>query len=138
MKRMMYLDRTSNEIENLINGTKDVIIRAANIKKFPYKMVDDGDKLYLLPNDSKVIVRVSATVNKAIFIETTNEKERLEIFEVYKNRVKLNKKKTEYILKRKYISIFILSDIKEEYAKVDKSQYGLKEDWLEIIDVEKG
>lgn len=133
MKRILYLHKKSKEIEHLLNGQKDVIIRAANIKKYPYKMIEKGYLLYLLQNDKSELVYCSAVVKEAIFYEVSNNNHMDEIIAKYKDRAKLSKQKLEYIKKRKYISLFILDQIKETTGKIDHSRYGEVDDWVVLI-----
>lgn len=65
MKRMMYTDKESKEIEKLLSGEKNIIIRGANIKKFPYKMFNKGDELYLL--ESKEIAEIKSIVSDVYY-----------------------------------------------------------------------
>ncbi len=132
MKKMMYLDKKSLEIENIINGSKDVIMRGANIKKYPFKMIQDNDRLYLLQNDQKDVVYVSARVKKSLFFEVESKENLQEILSKYQDRVKLSSKKLNYIKERKYVSIFEIDDIKIENLRINHSLYGIEEDWIRL------
>ncbi len=136
MKRILYLDKQSNEIENLLQGNKNVIVRGANIRKYPYKMIDVGYRLYFLNNNKEGVILASATVEEALFIEESNLERRLEFLSNFDFR--LTEKKMKYVEDRMYISIFKLKDIKKEHATFDSSLYGKKDDWLIINDIETG
>lgn len=130
MKRLLYLDKKSNEIEDILSRKKQVIIKAANIKKYPYQMIHIGYRVYLMNNNNENIILASGSVLESIYIE--NNMENKDILENYLNKSFLDKKKKTYIEQRKYISVFILTDIKEEYAVLDHSMYGKKDDWMII------
>ena len=129
----MYLDKDSNEVENILNHTKDVIIRAANIKKYPYQMIDKGDTLYVLQNDSKSLVYGSVIIKEAIFNEYPIREERVALMNKYQDRAKLSKKKTDYILARKYISVFIVDKVQKLHGTLDTSNYKKVEDFIQFI-----
>lgn len=135
MKRLLYLDKKSNEMENLLNGSKDVVIRAANIKKYPFGMIKEGYELVFINNNRENIVKASSIVKRAIFIETKSKEETHDILEKYKSRILLSKERCNYISERKYISIFELSHIKKENALLERSSYGKDDDWIVLHDI---
>ena len=49
---------------------------------------------------------------------------------------KLREKKLNYVLERKYVSVFTLAEIRKEYATLDHSLYGIEDDWMIITDIE--
>ena len=132
MNKILYLDKKSNEIENLLSGNKDIVIRAANIKKYPFKMIENEDIVYFINNNAEDVVLASATVSQAIFYQVNSELEMDELLSIYSDRAKLSRKKIDYIKKRKYVSIFVFKNIKSEYGTIDRSMYGVKENWIEL------
>ncbi len=137
MKRMMYLDKKSKEIEYLLSGTKDVILRGANIKKYPFEMIHKDDRLYLLLNDAKDIVYSSARVKDALFFEISNKDQMTKLIEKYQDRAKLSKQRLDYIKARKYVSVFVLDDVKREKARIDHSLSHQIEDWIILNDIDE-
>lgn len=125
MNRLLYLDKASNEIENLLSGTKQIIMRAANIKKYPYKMIDEGYRVFFMNNNSEYVILASATIKQAIFLLNDGEN-----VEPYLAKTGLRKQKADYIRKRKFVSVFILDDIKSERLKLIRGLYGVEEDWM--------
>ena len=53
MDHVVYLDYKSNELENILNGSKTMLIRGATGRKVPYGRVDTKDTLYLINNELK-------------------------------------------------------------------------------------
>lgn len=133
MKRLLYLDKKSNEIEDLLAVRKNVIVRGANIKKYPYKMIEEGYRVYFMNNNSEGVILASATILDALFIEEENYQKREELLNCHDFR--LSKDKLDYVKDRKYISIFTLDNIKKEYATLDHSLYGVKDDWMIVNDI---
>lgn len=134
MKRLLYLDKKSNEIEDILSNKKLTIIRGANIKKYPYKMIEKGYRVYFMNNNSKNIILASATIEDALYIEETDKIKREKLLSNYDFR--LTKRRMNYVLERKYISIFTLSDVRKEYASLDHSLYGIEDDWMIIKNIE--
>ena len=132
MKRFIYLDRESNELENLLSGKKNVYMRGANIKKYPYKMINELDTVYMLQNDSKDQISAKATVKEALFFVKDNST--IDEINSFLELAKLSVKKKKYVLDRKYISVFVLDNITKMDATIDRSEYGKTEDWIRIIE----
>lgn len=135
MNRLLYLDKKSDEIKNLLSGKKNSIMRAANIKKYPYQMINRGYRVFFKNNDTEGIIVASAQVKEAIFLENTNTTSKQEV-EAYLSLTYLRKQKKDYIRKRKYVSIFILEDVKEEKLLLDNSLYGIEDDWMRFKRIE--
>ncbi len=136
MNQFTYLDKDSNEVSNILNGKKDIIIRAANIKKFPFKMINKGDTLYLLQNDNTSKVYGKANIKETMFLETTLE-DRIKIISKYKDRVLLSDKRIEYISDRKYLSVFFLEHIEPLDGTLDTSLHKIEEDFVKFIPTKK-
>lgn len=63
MDHIVTLDSESHEIENLLNGTKSMIIHGADVKCNPYGVVKKGDILYLTDNKSFEKIKAKAVVS---------------------------------------------------------------------------
>jgi hypothetical protein len=63
MNYLVTLDSEAKEIENLIKGTKSMIIHGANIKCIPYGIVAEGDILYFVNNDNCTEVKAKGVVS---------------------------------------------------------------------------
>jgi len=48
MDHVVYLDAQAKELENLLSGSKTMIIRGATGRKLPHGRVDSGDMLYFI------------------------------------------------------------------------------------------
>lgn len=135
MKRLLYLDYKSNEIHNLLHNNKRFVIRAANIKKYPYKMIKKGYTVYFMNNNAEDIILASATIKQTTFLELHTSEEKEKMIKKYKDLVLLSDSKLDYVTQRKYVSIFELDNIRVENAKLDRSLYGIEEDWIRITTI---
>ena len=63
MDHVVYLDAKANEMKNLLNGTKTMIIRGAVGRKLPYGRVNVGDILYFINNNAEGLLKVKAEVS---------------------------------------------------------------------------
>jgi hypothetical protein len=63
MDHIVTLDSRANEIENLIRGTKSMIIHGADVKCVPYGLVAEGDFLYFVTDSRSAEVKAKAIVS---------------------------------------------------------------------------
>jgi len=63
MDHIVTLDSRSNEIENLIRGTKSMIIHGADVKCIPYGLVAGDDVLYFVADDGSGEVKAKGIVS---------------------------------------------------------------------------
>jgi hypothetical protein len=63
MDHIVTLDSEAHEIENLLQGTKSMIIHGADEKCNPYGMVENGDVIYFVDSDDSTIVKAKAVVS---------------------------------------------------------------------------
>jgi len=63
MNYIVILDSGSKEIENLVMGTKSMIIHGANVECIPYGIVAEGDILYFVNNDNCDEVKAKGVVS---------------------------------------------------------------------------
>jgi hypothetical protein len=53
MDHVVYVDAAANEMEKLLDGSKEVILRGAAGRKLPYGRVDPGDRLFFIRNNGE-------------------------------------------------------------------------------------
>ena len=61
MDHIVYLNHKAKELENLINGSKSMIIRGAMGRKLPYGILNIGDVLYFAENNGDGLVKAKLT-----------------------------------------------------------------------------
>ena len=137
MDHVVYLDAQAKELENLLSGSKTMIIRGATGRKLPHGRVDKGDMLYFINNNSEGMVRAKAKVKSAFHSEKMNEDESRAL--VMKNQVQL--RLTEKQMKRwagkRYLVLIEVSDVKEiQPFAIEKSKYSNMDDWLLVEKIE--
>ena len=62
MDHVVYLDYKCKELENLKNGKKTMLIRAAMGRKLSYGRVNYNDKLYFIENKGDGLIKGKAIV----------------------------------------------------------------------------
>jgi hypothetical protein len=62
MDHIVTLDSRANEIENLIRGTKSMIIHGGDVKCIPYGLVSEGDVLYFVTDNISSEIKAKGIV----------------------------------------------------------------------------
>lgn len=137
MDHVVYLDAKANELENLLNGKKKMIIRGATGRKLPYGRVSDGDTLYFINNNAEGSIRARAKVKSVFNSEKLSKEESMNFVEQNQNKLLLTMKQFNRWAGKRYLVLIELSDVKEiEQFEIDKSDYSNMDDWLLVENIE--
>ncbi len=113
MDYIVTLDAGANEIENLLSGTKSMIIRGADEKCIPYGIVHEGDILYFTYNNNCNSIRAKAIVSSVYNSCQLSEEESYEM--IIRNQEKLSLPDDLFYkwAGKKYLILIGLKEVKE-------------------------
>lgn len=133
---VVYLDAKAGELENLLSGKKNMIIRGATGRKLPYGRVDEGDVLYFINNNAEGKIRARAVVVSVFNSDKMEEEESIDLVEKNQKHLQLSDKQFEKWAGKRYLVLIGVKDIKEiENFAIDKSSFGNMDDWLLVEDI---
>jgi len=137
MDHVVYLDAQTEELENLLSGSKTMIIRGATGRKLPHGRVDSGDMLYFINNNAEGKVRAKAKVKSTFHSEKMTEDESRALVKMNQPKLSLTEKQIKRWAGKRYIVLIEVADIKEipPFA-IDRSKYGNMDDWLPVEKIE--
>ena len=137
MDHVVYLDAQAKELENLLSGSKTMIIRGATGRKLPYGRVDAGDVLYFINNNAEGMVRATAKVKRAFHSEKMTEEESQSLVKRNQPKLRLTEKQVKRWAGKRYIVLIEVGDVKEIPAfAINRSNYGNMDDWLLVEKIE--
>jgi hypothetical protein len=137
MDNVVYLDSKAKELENLISGKKNMIIRGAMGRKIPYGKVNTGDVLYLIENNGDGLVKAKATVSDVFNSEKLTKEESIELVGRYQEKLLLDKGLLKRFGGKRYIVLITVKEIELLPSfKIDRSSYGNMDDWLPVADID--
>ncbi|HSF82326.1 MAG TPA: hypothetical protein VLA49_13880 [Anaerolineales bacterium] len=76
MNHLVFLDARAGELEKILSGIKNMIVKEFDPAQFAAYPVKPGDSLYFLRNKNECALRVKATVLRVLFF-TNNKHEEL-------------------------------------------------------------
>lgn len=137
MDHVVYVDAKANEMEKLLNGEKNMIIRGAAGRKLPYGRVDTGDFLYFINNNGEGQVKAKAVVSNVFNSEKMTKEESIALVEENQDKLNLTKKQFKRWSGKRYIVLIEVESVDAiEAFDIDKSDYGNMDDWLPVENIE--
>jgi hypothetical protein len=138
MDHVVYLDTKSKELENLLNGSKTMIIRGAGGRKMPYGRVQNDDVLYFIRNNGEGEIRAMGTVCAVINSEKLSVEESFRLIINNQGKLQLPDKQFEKIAGKRFLVLIGLTDVKPvESFLIDKSDFSNMDDWLPVGDIDR-
>jgi hypothetical protein len=138
MEHVVYLDAKAKELENLLAGTKTMILRGAAGRKMPYGRVGTGDMLYFINNNSEGLVRAKGMVKSVINSEPLSPAESEKLIDCYQDKLQLTEAQLKRWAGKRFLVLIEVEDVQAlEAFKINKSQYGNMDDWLPVEDIKK-
>ena len=138
MDHIVYLDAAAKEFEQLLSGTKTMIIRGAAGRKIPYGRVDPGDCLYFILNNSEGVIRARAWVQKVIHSEKLSEDGSIKLISENREKLQLTEKQLARWSGKRYLVLIEVEKVEEIIPfGIDKSSYGNMDDWLPVGEIGK-
>ena len=136
MDHIVYLDKQSNELQNLIDGSKDIILRGATGRKLPYGRCNVGDNLYFVNNNGEGFVKAKAIILDVEFTNQLSKEESEKIVDSLQDRTKLHTKALKRFRGKRYLSIIKVASVEEvEPFQFDKSNFSNMDDWLPVGEI---
>ncbi|MBI9051271.1 MAG: hypothetical protein JEZ00_17745 [Anaerolineaceae bacterium] len=136
MDQVVYVDKKANEMQRLLDGEKNMLIRGANGRKLPYNRVHAGDCLYLINNNAEGEAKAKAIVKRVVQSEKMTEEESRQMLAAYQSGLQLTPAQKKRWDGKKYLIIIALDQIQAiDPIKIDKSNYSNMDDWLQVEDI---
>jgi len=138
MDHVVYVDAKSNELKNLIENKKTMIVRGATGRKLPYGRVNMGDTLYFIKNNSEGEVKAKAIVSSVFNSEKMTEDESIELVKKNQRKLQLTEKQFQKWAGKRYIVLIEIMGFKKiKPFSIDKSNYSNMDDWLPVENIDK-
>lgn len=136
MDHVVYVDFKAKELQRLINGEKNMIIRGANGRKLPYDRVHEGDCLYLINNNAEGFVKAKAIVKEVTQTHKMVPEESAQTLAMYQPNLQLTEAQIKRWSGKKYLIFIELESIEGITPfEIDKSNYSNMDDWLPVEDI---
>lgn len=138
MDHVVYIDYKARELDHLKSGEKNMIIRGAMGRKFPYNAVNADDVLYLIENKGDGMIKSKAMVKQVFNSDKLTPEESESLVMENQDKLQLDENLFKRFAGKRYIVLITITDFETlEPFKIDRSDYGNMDDWLPVGNIEK-
>lgn len=136
MDHVVYLDAKAKELDNLLNGTKTMLIRGAAGRKLPHGRVHAGDVLYFINNNAEKTIQAKGLVTQAFHSDKLTEAESQALIAANQPKLCLSEKQLQHWGGKRYLVLVEVAHVKAlSPFEIDKSDYGNMDDWLPVEEI---
>jgi hypothetical protein len=137
MDHVVYLDAKAHELENLINGTKSMIIRGAQGRKLPHGIVNEGDILYFINNNGEGEVKARGIVSSVYNSGKLSVEESFVTVIQNQDKLQLPDIQFEKWAGKRYLVLIEIHEIEViDPFRIDRSNFTNMDDWLPVGKIE--
>jgi hypothetical protein len=137
MDHVVYLDHKAQELENLVLGTKTMLIRGAMGRKLPYGRIEANDTLYFVENSGDGLVKGKALVQNVFFSGKLSKEESTQLVDSFANQLLLDSELKKRFRGKRYLTLITVRDfVSLDPFNIDKSAFGNMDDWLPVVTIE--
>jgi hypothetical protein len=137
MDHVVCLDAGAQELENLVNGNKSMILRGADVRDLPYGSVYEGDTLYFITSTGEGEVRASGIVTSVFNSEKLTVEESFETIIRNQDKLQLPDKQFDRWAGKRYLVLIGIEEIQEiEPFKINRTGITSPADWLMVGNID--
>lgn len=113
MEHIAYCESKAKELDNLLAGNKNMLIRGATGRKLPHGRVSPGETVYLLENDGSGIIKAKGIVSDVFHSEALTPEESASLIESHMDRLKLTEAQKKRWSGKRFLCLVGLESITE-------------------------
>lgn len=136
-EHLVYLDKKGKELEKLLAGTKQAIIRGAAGRKSPLGgRVKTNDILYFVETGGSLLVTHKAVVKAVLETDKMTEDESKRFVDTHEEQLNLAKHQYERWAGKKFLCIITI-DLLEAIEPFEYNRENNMDDWVITDDINK-
>jgi len=112
MNHIVVLDKAAKELENLLRGKKQMILRGSMSKMVPYKKIKIKDILFLVGNNRKNEITASCEVKEVYFTNKLSVDESFALIDKFQSKLLLNTALKKRYVGKQYLSLITVENVK--------------------------
>jgi hypothetical protein len=136
MDHVVYVDAKSEELEKILARSKAVVVRGAMGRKLPYGLVAPGDILYFIRNNGEGRVRARATVRTVTNSAPLTLLDSVRLVQEQQVGLQLSPEQFKRWAGKRYLVLIEIEapEVVEPF-EIDRSGYGIMDDWLPVGEI---
>lgn len=138
MNHIVYLDAKSNELGNLLDGKKSMIIRGAAGRKVPYGKVNVGDILYFINNNAEGEIKAKGVVSSVFNSDKMTKDESITLVKKHQSQLNLTARQFQKWAGKRYIVLIEIKNIENiQHFQFNRDIFkNMMDDWLPVENIE--
>lgn len=138
MDHVVYVIRSSEELEGLLDGERSEILRGSLAKRLPYGRVADGDRLFFATGNGRSIVRAAAEVSGVCDSEKLAGEACQSLIAGHMSRLKLSDDEVEKWSGKKYLTLIGVTGASPVVPfTIDAHGSGENDDWIVLENIDE-
>jgi len=131
MNHLVFLKAQTGELEKILSGMKNMIIRELDPAHLASQSVKTGDCLYFLRNEDDCILRVKATVVQILFFESSSDEDLSHLLKEAQPKLQLTEEEyNRWVGKRRILLVEFTSAHKIGLVRVAPEKISDRSDWI--------
>ena len=111
-EHLVYLNKEGKELQKLLAGEKNAIIRGAAVRKSPLGgRAKVGDRVYFVETGGDLLVTHRGTIENVIETEKMTPEESQQFVEQHQSELNLSKKQMERWAGKKFLAIYRIAEL---------------------------
>ena len=138
MNHIVYLDAKFNELENLLDGKKSMIIRGAAGRKVPYGKVNIGDILYFINNNAEGEIKAKGVVSSVFNSNKMTKDESTTLVKKHQSQLNLTAGQFQKWAGKRYLVLIEIKNIEKiQHFQFNRDIFkNMMDDWLPVENIE--
>jgi len=137
MDHVVCLDSDAKELENLMNGSKSMIIRGSDKRDFPYSSVNAGDILYFMSCIGDGEVKARGIVSSVYTSERLSLEASFETIIRNQDKLQLPDQQFERMAGKKFLALIGIEETEViEPIRIDIKRFTSPDDWLQVGNID--
>ncbi len=134
MEHLAYCDAKAKELENLLNGSKTMLIRGAAGRKLPHGRVNAGETVYLIENNGDGLIKAKGIVASAFHSDKLTKEESEQLIRENGDKFQLTAAQEKRWNGKRYLCFVELKDV----FSIEPFSYeraSNMDDWIIVEDI---
>jgi len=135
MEHIAYCDTKAKELDNLLCGTKTMLIRGAAGRKLPHGRVNENEVVYLIENNGSGLIQARGYVANVHNSEKLTADESRQLIEDNMDKLKLTAAQMKRWDGKRYLCLIELRDV-ESVLPFSYEREKNMDDWIIVDSIE--
>ena len=138
MDHVVYVDTKAKELENILSGSKTMILRGATGRKVPYGRVNAGDTLYFIRNNAEGCFKATARVSDVLNSDKMDKEASIKLIDLHQPCLQLTPAQYKRWAGKRYLCLITITSPEEiRPFRFNQGDFKNMDDWLVLDNIDQ-